>query len=127
MLSLPMIFVALACSSVNQYTMLAAPLAWRACETFIPRPDGAMVVSQKSDVFMLGCSFVEVLTGCRREPYDWLMKEDPSGMTLMVYRGHESTRNNNPLVVRSRWWRFPDHPGLVSLSLDSNCFGRSRL
>ena len=50
---------------------------------------------------MLGCTFIEVLTGCSREPYDWLMEDDPSGMSLIVYRGQESTRNNNPLVVRS--------------------------
>ena len=52
-------------------------------------------------MFMLGCTFIEVLTGCTREPYDWLMEEDPSGMTLVTYRTHESTRNNNPLVVRT--------------------------
>ena len=99
--------------SANLYTKLVAPLAWRACETFIPRPSGDMVVTEASDVFMLGCTFIEVLTGCTREPYDWLMKEDPSGTALTVYRGHESTRNNNPLVVRTmrcgnaercEWW-----------------------
>ena len=78
-----------------------APLAWRACETFIPHKSAGMIVLEASDVFMLGCTFIEVLTGCSREPYDWLMEEDPSGMSLMVYRGHESTRNNNPLVVRA--------------------------
>ena len=61
-----------------------------------------MVVTEGCDVFMLGCTFIEVLTGCSREPYDWLMAEDPSGMTLITYRTHESTRNNNPLVVRGR-------------------------
>ena len=63
-----------------------------------------MVVTEASDVFMLGCTFIEVLTGCGREPYDWLMTEDPSGTALTVYRGHESTRNNNPLVVRVAGW-----------------------
>ena len=86
--------------SVNQYTKLLAPIAWRACETFVSRADGSMIVTEASDVFMLGCTFIEVLTGCSREPYDWLVKEDPSGTALTVYRGHESTRNNNPLVVR---------------------------
>ena len=84
----------------NQYTKLLAPTAWRACETFIPRVSG-MVVTEASDVFMLGCTFIEVLTGCTREPYDWLTEEDPSGMTLITYRTHESTRSNNPLVVRA--------------------------
>ena len=60
-----------------------------------------MIVLEASDVFMLGCTFIEVLTGCSREPYDWLMAEDPSGMDLIVYRKQESTRNNNPLVVRA--------------------------
>ena len=86
---------------MNQYTKLVAPLAWRACETFVPRADGGMVATEAADVFMLGCTFIEVLTGCSREPYDWLMAEDPSGMSLMVYRGHESTRNNSPLAVRA--------------------------
>ena len=76
-----------------------APLAWRACETFAPHKSAGTIVLEASDVFMLGCTFVEVLTGCSREPYDWLMEDDPSGMDLIVYRKHESTRNNNPLVV----------------------------
>ena len=87
-------------SSANQYTKLVAPLAWRACETFIPRKSAGTIVLEASDVFMLGCTFIEVLTGCSREPYDWLMEEDPSGMTLITYRNHESTRSSNPLVVR---------------------------
>ena len=86
----------------NQYTQLVAPLAWRACETFLPHKSAATgtIVTEASDVFMLGCTFIEVLTGCSREPYDWLTAADPSGTALIVYRGHESTRNNNPLVVR---------------------------
>ena len=80
---------------------LVAPMAWRACETFNPRSGGDVVVTEASDVFMLGCTFIEVLTGCTREPYDWLMEEDPSGTALTVYRGRESTRNNNPPVVRA--------------------------
>ena len=58
-----------------------------------------MIVTEATDVFMLGCTFIEVLTACSREPYDWLMKEDPSGMALITYRTHESTRNSNPLEV----------------------------
>ena len=91
-------------STAKQYTKLLAPTAWRACETFIPRAGGDMVVTEASDVFMLGCTFIEVLTACNREPYDWLMAEDPSGTMLITYRAHESTRNNNPLVVRDRAW-----------------------
>ena len=74
-------------------------MAWRACETFVPRSGGCIVLPA-SDVFMLGCTFIEVLTGCSRQPYDWLVEEDPTGTALIVYRGHDSTRNNNPLVVR---------------------------
>ena len=60
-----------------------------------------MIVLEASDVFMLGCTFIEVLTGCSREPYDWLMKEDPSGNRLVAYRASDATRNINPLVVRA--------------------------
>ena len=86
---------------MKQYTKLVAPLAWRACETFIPRTSGASgtIVLPASDVFMLGCTFIEVLTGCSREPYDWLMAEDPEGMVLIAYRVTPATRNNNPLTV----------------------------
>ena len=93
------LFVCLLFVTANQYTKLVAPLAWRACETFIPHKSAGTIVTEASDVFMLGCTFIEVLTACSREPYDWLMEEDPSGMTLITYRTHESTRNNNPLMV----------------------------
>ena len=92
-------------ASANQYTKLVAPLAWRACETFAPHESAGTIVLEASDVFMLGCTFIEVLTSCSREPYDWLMKQDPSGMDLIVYRKQASTRNNNPLVVRGGTWR----------------------
>ena len=49
---------------------------------------------------LLGCTFIEVLTGCTREPYDWLMAEDTTGFRLITYRTHELTRDNNPLTVR---------------------------
>ena len=60
-----------------------------------------MVETEASDVFMLGCTFIEVLTGCTREPYDWLMEDDSSGRALFMYRANEATRNNHPLVVRA--------------------------
>ena len=88
--------------AVNLYTKLVAPLAWRACETFIPHKSAGMVVTEASDVFMLGCTFIEVLSGCSREPYDWLIEEDPSGTMLITYRAHESTRSLDPLTVRSQ-------------------------
>ena len=87
-------------SAANQYTTRVAPLAWRACETFIPRPGGGTIVTTATDVFMLGCSFIEVLTGCSREPYDWLLAKDPSCAALKTYRTAEATRNVDPLSVR---------------------------
>ena len=87
-------------NTVNQYTTIATPLAWRACETFAPHEGKGILASVASDVFMLGCTFVEVLTGCTREPYDWLIAEDASGMKLKAYRTNVATMNNNPLVVR---------------------------
>ena len=86
-------------AAFNQYTTLPASFAWCACETFAPRADGRRVATPASDVFMLGCTFIEVLTGCTRQPYDWLMADR---FALIAYRTHESTRNNNPLVVRYR-------------------------
>ena len=83
----------------KQYTTLMAPLAWRACETFVPRADGRMVVIPASDVFMLGCTFVEVLTGCTRQPYDWLMAEDLSGFKLVAFRASDLTRDVTPIEV----------------------------
>ena len=53
-----------------------------------------MVVLEASDVFMLGCTFLEVMTGCTREPYDWL-----SGEALLLFRGDTLTRDLNPLQV----------------------------
>ena len=42
----------------------------------------------------------QVLTGCSREPYDWLAGED-----LLVYRKHDSTREVGPLEVGLRHQR----------------------
>ena len=42
----------------------------------------------------------QVLTGCSREPYDWLAGED-----LLVYRKHDSTREVGPIEVRLRHQR----------------------
>ena len=49
-------------------------------------------------MFMLGCAFIEVLTGCSRQPYDWLTEDDPSSVALLVYRSQESTRDLDPLI-----------------------------
>ena len=87
----------------NRYTNMVAPLAWRACETFLPclgRREGrgaSTKLLQASDVFMLGCTFLEVLTGGRRQPYDWLTAEDASGAALMAFRSGDATRDVSPL------------------------------
>ena len=51
-------------------------------------------------MFMLGCTFLEVLTGCSREPYDWLKEGDPHGFKLITYRTHDLTRDISPVTVR---------------------------
>ncbi len=78
------------------YTVLKAPTAWRAPETFVSRAAGkeGSVASAASDVFMLGCCFLELAPGCTRTPYDWL-----PGESLLVYRGHDSTRCIGPIKV----------------------------
>ena len=48
-------------------------------------------------MFMLGCTFIEVLTGCSREPYDWL-----TGEQLLLFRSDSLTRDVTPLLVRRR-------------------------
>ena len=79
----------------NQYTTRTAPIAWRACETFASHRSAGTIVLEASDVFMLGCTFIEVLTGCSREPYDWL-----TGEQLIAFRAHDTTRDLSPLLVR---------------------------
>ena len=87
----------LAGSSDRVYTVLTAPTAWRAPETFVGRADGLMVVTAASDVYMLGCALVEVMTGCQRQPFDWLMADVEA---LVTFRKHPSTREVDPLTVR---------------------------
>jgi serine/threonine protein kinase len=75
------------------YTELKAPIAWLAPETFTAHA-GGKVASAASDVFMLGCCYLELLTSCTRAPYDWL-----SGFALTTFRAHESTRSLGPIQV----------------------------
>jgi hypothetical protein len=86
------------------YTVLKAPTAWRAPETFVSRAAGKVgsVASPASDVFMLGCCFLELATGCTRTPYDWLTGED-----LLVFRKHAATRAVGPIQVPSSGRRWP--------------------
>ena len=80
--------------TVVKRTRLLSPFAWRACETFEPHTGAGMVATEATDVFLLGCTFIEVLTGCMRQPYDWLM-----GKELVLFRAEESTRDMDPLQV----------------------------
>ena len=82
-------------SADHVYTVLLGPTAWRAPETFAAKRGGRQMVSAASDVFMLGCAMIEVLTGCERHPYDWLAGED-----LLVYRKQDSTCMMGPIQVR---------------------------
>ena len=49
--------------------------------------DKGRIVSPASDVYMLGSCFVELMTGCERQPFDWL-----TGQRVLVFRGHDTTR-----------------------------------
>jgi serine/threonine protein kinase len=77
------------------FTELLSPIPWCAPETFAPHGDGRMRASRASDIFMLGCTYVELLTKCARKPYDWI----PSLEELQAFRTADSTRALNPLDV----------------------------
>jgi hypothetical protein len=79
------------------YTVLKAPTAWQAPETFVRRAAGkeGTVASAASDVFMLGCCYLELATKCTRTPFDWL-----AGFELTVFRGHDSSRCIGPIQVQ---------------------------
>ena len=81
----------------HAYTHLKGPIPWMAPETFDAGEKGRMV-SPASDVYMLGSCFVEVATGCERQPFDWLT---PS--SAFLFRGHETTRTINCLQVGGVW------------------------
>ena len=90
-------------TALNQYTTRAAPIAWRPPESFEARPSGKGELLQfASDVYSLGCTFIEVLTGCEREPFDWLVAADNTGFKLITFRSHDSSREIDPITVRSR-------------------------
>ena len=54
------------------------------------------VVSAASDVYMLGSCFVEVATGCERQPFDWLTPQ-----RVLMYRINDDSRGVNCIQVRS--------------------------
>ena len=67
----------------------SGPIAWMAPETF----DGRMpsrTASTAGDVYMLGSTFLEVISGCTRTPFDWLPARG-----VFNYRGHEVSRQVN--------------------------------
>ena len=78
------------------YTTRPGPIPWRAPETFEVR-SGGEVASPATDVFMLGGSFLELLCGCERTPYDWL------GPGVFAYRASSATRAIGPIDVRSHF------------------------
>ena len=65
----------------HMYTRLNGPIPWMAPETFDDSEKGH-VVSPASDVYMLGSCFVEVATGCERQPFDWIT---PQGVVRLRY------------------------------------------
>ena len=83
------------------YTHRTGPRAWMAPETFDEGAKGRLV-SASSDVYMLGSCFVELATGCEREPFDWLV-----GDALTVFRVHETTRGVSCIQVCA-WWERGD-------------------
>ncbi len=49
------------------------------------------------DVFMLGCTLLQILTACERTPYDWLSSEQ-----LLEQRTHDRSWHVGPLQVCGR-------------------------
>ena len=81
------------CVPATHYTRVVTPTQWRAPETIIE--GGGEHVSKLSDIYMLGGTFVEVLTGCHRAPYDWLDSGD-----VFSYRSSPATRHVTLFEVR---------------------------
>jgi hypothetical protein len=78
------------------YTEQTAPTAWLAPEVFVDSTKGraGKVATAASDMFMLGCCYLELATKCTRTPYDWLR-----GFALTGFRWHDSTRTIGPIQV----------------------------
>ena len=77
----------------HAYTQLKCPTAWMAPETFDEGEKGQWV-SPASDMYMLGSCFVEVATGCERQPFDWLTPQ-----RTLVYRVSDATRGVSCIQV----------------------------
>ena len=77
----------------HAYTHMMAPIPWMAPEMFDVGEKGHKV-SPASDVYMLGSCFVEVTTGCERQPFDWLT---PEGVRRLRY--NDSTRGVSCIEV----------------------------
>ena len=77
------------------YTDLPTPVAWRAPETFEAQAASRQqVASAATDVFMLGGSFLELLCGCERTPYDWL-----GAGNILPFRASYTTKHLGPVEV----------------------------
>ena len=70
-------------------------------ETFDEGEKGRLV-SPASDMYMLGSCFVEVATGCERQPFDWLTHHG-----VLRLRFNDVTRGVSCIqviqVVQTRW------------------------
>ena len=79
----------------SSYLSLSSPMAWRAPETFLGDPNDTTIWAAPCDVFMLGCTLVEVLTACERKPFDWL----DDAAALAAFRSDEVTGTQGLLLV----------------------------
>ena len=87
------LFYPVADHAYTAYTDLKGPVAWMAPETFDEGEKGRLV-SPASDMYMLGSCFVEVATGCERQPFDWLTPQ-----RTLVYRVSDATRGVSCIQV----------------------------
>ena len=77
----------------HRFSHQTGPIPWMAPETFDEGKKGH-VLSPASDVYMLGSCFVELATGCERQPFDWLAPQD-----VLRLRYNNGTRGVSCLQV----------------------------
>ena len=66
-----------------------------------PASAAADHAAQASDVFLLGCTFIELLTGCSRTPFDWLVNSNVGVAGATSSRTFDPSWHGDPLVVRA--------------------------
>ena len=75
-------------------------IGWHDSATLVPgEAYDSLLLTEASEVFLLGCTFVELLTGCTRWAYDWLIDEAPVSLAVLAGRHQESTGSGNVLEV----------------------------